>query len=159
MSATDQPVGLDAARGRVAGWRARALSIGFTNGCFDLLHPGHEKLLAEAGAACDRLVVGLNADASVRRLKGAGRPVQPESVRAAALAALPAVELVVVFGEDTPIELIRALRPDLLVKGADYTLDQVVGAEVVRGYGGRVLLVALAEGHATSATIARRGRG
>ena len=148
-------MGLAAALDRIAGWRARGLEVGFTNGCFDLLHPGHVKLLQQARAACDRLVVGLNSDASARRLKGPDRPIQSEAARAAVLGSLATVDLIVVFAEDTPIELIRAIRPEVLVKGADYSLDQVVGAELVRGYGGRVLLAELAEGHSTSATIAR----
>jgi D-beta-D-heptose 7-phosphate kinase/D-beta-D-heptose 1-phosphate adenosyltransferase len=140
---------------RVARWRAQGLNVGFTNGCFDLLHPGHVSLLAQGRAACDRLVVGLNSDASVARLKGAGRPVQTETARAAVLASLAHVDLVVVFAEDTPMRLIEALRPEILVKGADYTIDQVVGADLVRGYGGRVVLAELAPGHSTTATVAR----
>ena len=140
---------------RIDAWRREDLRIGFTNGCFDLLHPGHVKLLAEARAACDRLVVGLNSDASVRRLKGDGRPVQNEAARAEVLAALAAVDLVVLFGEDTPLELIRRVRPKVLVKGADYRLDQVVGREVVEGNGGEVILVSLVPGHSTSDIVAR----
>src|SRR5690606_24895861 len=104
---------------------------------------------------CDRLVVGLNSDASVRRLKGEGRPVQGEAARALVLGSLASVDLVVIFGEDTPLELIRTLRPDVLVKGADYTKDKVVGAELVEGYGGRILLAELVPGQSTTATIAR----
>jgi D-beta-D-heptose 7-phosphate kinase/D-beta-D-heptose 1-phosphate adenosyltransferase len=140
---------------RLAAWRADGLRIGFTNGCFDLLHPGHIKLLAEARAACDRLVVGLNSDASVKRLKGDGRPVQHQMARAEVLAALAAADLVVLFDEDTPLELIRRVRPNVLVKGADYGLDQVVGREVVEAAGGEVILVELVPGYSTSALIAR----
>jgi D-beta-D-heptose 7-phosphate kinase/D-beta-D-heptose 1-phosphate adenosyltransferase len=140
---------------RAALWRRRGLRVGFTNGCFDLLHPGHIHLLAQARAACDRLVVGLNSDASVKRLKGNGRPVQGEAARAAVLAGLADVDLVTVFAEDTPEALIAALRPDVLVKGADYTMDTVVGAELVKGYGGRVVLAELLPGHSTSATVAK----
>ena len=118
---------------RLADWRRLGLRIGFTNGCFDLLHRGHIRLLAEARAACDRLVVGLNSDASTRRLKGKGRPLNPAEGRAEVLAALEAVDLVVVFEEDTPLKLIQRVRPAVLVKGADYTRDEVVGA---RGRGG-----------------------
>lgn len=143
------------AKDRIKAWRHKGLKIGFTNGCFDLLHPGHVSLLAQARAACDKLVVGLNSDASVQRLKGPTRPVQSEASRAAVLASLASVDLVVIFGEDTPIELITALKPDLLVKGADYTVDKVVGADLVAGWGGRVLLADLAQGHSTTATIAR----
>ena len=118
---------------RLAAWRAQGLRIGFTNGVFDLLHPGHIKVLAQARATCDRLVVGLNSDASVRRLKGEGRPIQTEHARAEVLAALEAVDLVVVFEQDTPLELIRRVRPTVLVKGGDYRRDQVVGREAGRG--------------------------
>jgi D-beta-D-heptose 7-phosphate kinase / D-beta-D-heptose 1-phosphate adenosyltransferase len=139
----------------VARWRRNGLRIGFTNGCFDLLHPGHVALLRQARAACDRLVVGLNSDASVRRLKGPGRPVQNEEARTAVLASLASVDLVVVFAEDTPLALIETIRPDLLVKGADYRPDQVVGGALVESYGGKVLLAELLPGHSTTATIAR----
>ncbi|MBI4185131.1 MAG: D-glycero-beta-D-manno-heptose-7-phosphate kinase [Proteobacteria bacterium] len=143
---------------RLATWRRSGLKVGFTNGCFDLLHPGHVSLLAQARAACDRLVVGLNSDASVARLKGRGRPIQGEAARAAVLASLATVDLVVIFAEDTPIRLIEALRPDVLVKGSDYRLDEVVGGDLVRSYGGRVLLAELVAGHSTSATIARMAK-
>jgi D-beta-D-heptose 7-phosphate kinase/D-beta-D-heptose 1-phosphate adenosyltransferase len=143
---------------RVRAWRAAKLRIGFTNGCFDLLHPGHVSMLGQARAACDRLIVGLNSDASVTRLKGAGRPVQPEAARAAVLASLAAVDAVVVFAEDTPVKQIEAFKPDLLVKGADYTKDQVVGAELVEKWGGKVLLAEIAPGHSTTATIAKLAR-
>ena len=139
----------------VARWRRNGLKVGFTNGCFDLLHPGHVALLAQAREACDRLVVGLNSDASVKRLKGPGRPVQTEEARAMVLASLATVDAVVVFDDDTPVKLIEAIRPDLLVKGADYHHDQVVGGDYVESYGGRVLLAALVPGHSSSATIAR----
>lgn len=145
----------DALDDRVAGWRARGLTVGFTNGCFDLLHPGHIHLLSQAKRTCDRLIVGLNSDASVRRLKGASRPVQTEAARAAVLGALAAVDLVAVFEEDTPEALIRTIRPDVLVKGADYTVETVVGADVVQSYGGRVVLAELKDGHSTTATIGR----
>lgn len=140
---------------RVLRWRARGQRIGFTNGCFDLIHPGHVALLSQARAACDRLVVGLNADASVRRLKGPSRPVQNETARAIVLASLNAVDLVVIFDEDTPLELVKLLKPDVLIKGADYRSDQVVGADVVKGYGGRVVLAELVPGHSTTGTIAK----
>jgi D-beta-D-heptose 7-phosphate kinase/D-beta-D-heptose 1-phosphate adenosyltransferase len=126
---------------RLNEWRRAGLRIGFTNGCFDLLHPGHLKVLAEARAACDRLVVGLNSDASTRRLKGAGRPIQDERARSQLLAALEAVDLVAIFEEDTPVELIRRVRPQVLVKGGDYTKDQVVGREIVEASGGEVVIV------------------
>jgi len=138
-------------------WRGLGLRVGFTNGCFDLIHPGHVSLLAQARAACDRLIVGVNSDASVRRLKGPTRPVQDETSRATVLAALSSVDLVVVFDEDTPMELIQALRPDVLVKGADYTVATVVGSDFVQSYGGRVVLAELSAGHSTTATIGRMG--
>lgn len=140
---------------RIAQWRRRDLRIGFTNGCFDLLHPGHVKLLTAARAACDRLVVGLNGDASVRRLKGEGRPVQDEQSRAEVLAALEAVDLVVIFEQDTPLDLLRRVRPTVLVKGADYTLDQVVGRELVEADGGEVVLVELVPGHSTTRLVGK----
>jgi len=139
----------------VARWRRSRLKIGFTNGCFDLLHPGHLSLLAQARARCDRLVVAVNSDASVKRLKGLTRPVQDLAARSAVLASLTSVDLVVPFEEDTPLDLIARLRPDVLVKGADYQIDAVVGAHLVSSYGGRVVLAELVPGHSTTATIAR----
>ncbi len=151
----DQKVaGLTDAISRVMEWRRLGLKVGFTNGCFDLLHPGHISLLRQARAACDRLVVGLNSDASVKRLKGPERPVQNESARAAVMASLSAVDLIVIFGEDTPLALIEALRPDVLVKGADYARAQVVGGDIVESYGGRVVLAELVPSQSTTATIA-----
>jgi len=148
-------VTLDDAIHQVTAWRQQGLTIGFTNGCFDLLHPGHISLLRQAKAQCDRLVVGVNSDASVRRLKGETRPVQNDAARSLVLGSLAAVDLVVIFGEDTPVPLIQALRPDVLAKGADYSVDQVVGGEIVRSYGGRVMLATLEQGHSTTATISR----
>jgi D-beta-D-heptose 7-phosphate kinase/D-beta-D-heptose 1-phosphate adenosyltransferase len=146
---------LDIALARIAAWRAAGLRIGFTNGCFDLIHPGHVHLLHKARAACDRLVVGLNSDASVRRLKGPERPVQTETARATVMASMAAADLVVLFEEDTPIKLIEAIVPDLLFKGADYTVATVVGAEFVQSHGGRVALIDLEAGHSTTGTIRR----
>jgi D-beta-D-heptose 7-phosphate kinase/D-beta-D-heptose 1-phosphate adenosyltransferase len=159
MTGEAKTVTLAQAQDRVAAWRAKGLKIGFTNGCFDLLHPGHVSLLTQARAACDRLIVGLNADASVKRLKGATRPVQSEAARAVVLGSLASVDLVVLFAEDTPLELIRALKPDVLVKGADYTIETVVGADVVQSYGGRVLLADLMAGHSTTATLKKIAAG
>ncbi|HZL30697.1 MAG TPA: D-glycero-beta-D-manno-heptose-7-phosphate kinase [Pseudolabrys sp.] len=136
-------------------WRKQGLRIGFTNGCFDLLHPGHVKLLAGARAACDRLVVGLNGDASVTRLKGEGRPVQNVQSRAELLAALEAVDLVVVFDEDTPRKLIEAVKPMVLVKGADYKREDVVGHDIVEALGGKVELIDLVPGQSTTAMVER----
>ncbi|ABS63510.1 rfaE bifunctional protein [Parvibaculum lavamentivorans DS-1] len=147
--------GLKSAEDIVAGWRARGLTVGFTNGCFDLLHPGHVTLLERSRALCDRLVVGLNSDASVSRLKGPERPVQPDIARATVLAALASVDLVVIFEEDTPEALIKALRPDILVKGGDYTIDKIVGADFVQAHGGRVEIVDIVPGFSTTGTLAR----
>ncbi len=148
-------VGLEAAMDMVERWRRKGCKVGFTNGCFDLLHPGHVSLLTQAKGSCDRLVVGLNSDASVQRLKGPTRPVQSETSRATVLASLASVDLVVIFGEDTPLDLIRALKPDVLVKGADYTVETVVGAPDVMGWGGRVVLANLVDGQSTTNTIKR----
>ncbi len=139
-------------------WRQQGLRVGFTNGCFDILHPGHVKVLTAARGACDRLIVGLNSDASVRRLKGEGRPVQNETARAEVLAALEAVDLVAVFEEDTPIKLIAAIKPSVLVKGGDYTRDTVVGHEIVEAHGGEVMLVDTLQGHSTTSLV-NRARG
>jgi len=139
----------------IAEWRRQGLRVGFTNGCFDLLHPGHVKLLAGARAACDRLVVGLNGDASVTRLKGEGRPVQPVQSRAEVLAALEAVDLVVVFDEDTPEKLIARVKPTVLVKGSDYKREDVVGHAIVEAAGGEVILIDIVPGHSTSAMVER----
>jgi D-beta-D-heptose 7-phosphate kinase / D-beta-D-heptose 1-phosphate adenosyltransferase len=136
-------------------WRRQGLRVGFTNGCFDILHPGHVRVLTVARGACDCLIVGLNSDASVRRLKGEGRPVQDERARAEVLAALEAVDLVVVFAQDTPIELITKIKPSVLVKGGDYTRDQVVGHEIVEAYGGEVLLVDVVPGFSTTSLVDR----
>jgi D-beta-D-heptose 7-phosphate kinase/D-beta-D-heptose 1-phosphate adenosyltransferase len=140
---------------QVERWRRRGWRVGFTNGCFDLLHPGHVHLLEQARGWCDRLVVGLNSDASVKRLKGETRPIQGEAARAAVLASVAAADLVTVFDDDTPIELIKLLRPDVLVKGADYTVAQVVGGDLVQGWGGEVKLAELLPGQSTTATVAR----
>jgi D-beta-D-heptose 7-phosphate kinase / D-beta-D-heptose 1-phosphate adenosyltransferase len=142
---------------RLAELRRRGLRLGFTNGCFDLLHPGHIKLLAEARAACDLLIVGLNGDASVRRLKGEGRPMQEVHARAEVLAALEAVDLVVIFEQDTPLELIRRVRPKVLAKGGDYRRDEVVGHEMVERDGGEVILIDLVPGFSTT-RIVRKSR-
>ena len=139
-------------------WRAQDLRIGFTNGVFDLLHPGHARVLAQARAACDRLVVGLNSDASVRGLdKGSERPLQNERARAEVLASMEAVDLVAIFNEDTPLNLIKRVRPNVLVKGSDYHGKTVVGREIVEAAGGEIILVDLVPGHSTT-DIVRRSR-
>ncbi len=136
-------------------WRTRGYRVGFTNGCFDLLHPGHVHLLEQCRAMCDRLIVGINSDASVSRLKGPTRPAQNEAARAAVLASLASVDQVCLFEEDTPLELLKLIRPDLLIKGADYTRETVVGATEVESWGGSVALAELLPGHSTTATLAR----
>jgi D-beta-D-heptose 7-phosphate kinase/D-beta-D-heptose 1-phosphate adenosyltransferase len=140
-------------------WRRQELRVGFTNGCFDILHPGHVKVLTAARGACDRLIVGLNSDASVRRLKGEGRPVQDERARAEVLAALEAVDLVVLFEEDTPIKLIAQVRPSVLVKGGDYAREQVIGREIVEANGGEVMLVDILAGFSTTSLVKRAREG
>jgi D-beta-D-heptose 7-phosphate kinase/D-beta-D-heptose 1-phosphate adenosyltransferase len=136
-------------------WRSRGYKVGFTNGCFDLLHPGHVHLLEQCRAICDRLIVGMNSDASVKRLKGPTRPVQPEAARAAVLASLASVDLVCLFEDDTPLSVLTLIKPDLLMKGADYTVETVVGAKEVESWGGKVALAQLLPGHSTTATLAR----
>lgn len=139
-------------------WAREKLTVGLANGCFDLLHPGHVSLIAQAAASCDRLIVALNTDASVRRLKGPSRPIQDETARAAVIGAIKGVAAVVLFDEDTPLELIQALEPDVLIKGADYTIDRVVGADVVQQRGGRVVLAELMPGKSTSGIVAAAGK-
>lgn len=135
----------DAQRGRVV----------FTNGVFDLLHPGHLDVLRGARERGDALVVGINSDASVRRLKGPERPVRSEADRAYVLAGLETVDAVTVFGEDTPLDLVKALRPDVIVKGGDYSPETVVGAAEVRSWGGECVIIPLTPGHSTTAIIER----
>lgn len=144
---------LEAAALQIKSWRASGTKIVFTNGCFDLLHPGHIQLLQLAKDLGERLIVGLNADVSVRRLKGQGRPILSERDRAALLTSLACVDMVVIFEEDTPLRLIGSLRPDILVKGADYRLEEVVGRDVVEQYGGKVVLVPIAEGFSTTGIV------
>jgi D-beta-D-heptose 7-phosphate kinase/D-beta-D-heptose 1-phosphate adenosyltransferase len=140
---------------QVEAWRLQGRSIVFTNGCFDLLHLGHVSLLREAAQHGDVLVLAINSDASVRRLKGEGRPLVPEVDRAALLSALDCVDAVVIFDEETPLETIEAIRPDVLVKGQDYLPHEVVGRELVESYGGRLELVPLLPEHSTSALVDR----
>ena len=154
-SRDDKVLSGEALLARVRRWRAEGRRIGFTNGCFDLIHPGHITTLTQSRARCDRLIVGLNSDESVRRLKGPTRPVQVETARAIVLASMAAVDAVVLFGEDTPRELIAAIRPDVLTKGGDYALDEIVGADLVTGWGGEVATIPLADGHSTTAMIAK----
>ncbi len=139
----------------LAGWRAAGARVVFTNGVFDLLHRGHAEYLAEARALGDRLVVGVNSDASVRRLKGPSRPIVADADRVALLEALACVDLAIVFEEDTPLALIEAVRPDVLVKGGDWPIEKIVGREFVEARGGRVLSIPLRPGHGTSALVER----
>jgi rfaE bifunctional protein nucleotidyltransferase chain/domain len=143
------------ARARITSWRREGLTIVFTNGVFDLLHPGHVEYLEEAAALGDRLVVGINDDASVARLKGPERPIVPQEERAELLAALECVDLIAIFGEDTPERLIREVEPQVLVKGGDWALDQIVGRDFVESRGGRVLTVPVREGFSTSGLMER----
>ena len=146
-------VSLENASRMVAAHRVKGLDIVFTNGCFDILHAGHIKTLRAAKALGDFLIVGLNTDASVRRLKGNDRPIQDEHTRAKVLASLLPVDLVVLFDEDTPVRLIRSLRPDVLAKGGDWALDQIAGADVVLKNGGKVHAIPLEPGYSTTSAI------
>lgn len=136
-------------------WRLKSKTIGFTNGVFDILHQGHIKILSEAAAFTDMLVVGVNSDASVKRLKGESRPVNDERARALILASLIMVDAVVIFDEDTPLELIKSIKPDVLIKGGDYTVDSIVGAKEVMAENGKVEIIPLEQGFSTSGIIDR----
>ncbi len=137
-------------------WRAQQTGpVAFTNGVFDLLHPGHIDLLTKARRLGTALVVGVNTDASVKRLKGETRPVRSEAERAYVLAGLEAVDRIVLFDEDTPLDLIMAIRPDIIAKGGDYSVDTIVGAREVQGWGGRVEVIPLTPGHSTTSIIQR----
>jgi D-beta-D-heptose 7-phosphate kinase/D-beta-D-heptose 1-phosphate adenosyltransferase len=144
----------DAAR-YAAALRASGRTVVFTNGVFDLLHPGHVRYLREAASLGDALIVGLNSDVSVRRNKGKGRPITPELERAEVLGGLECVAAVTVFGEDTPAEIIRELQPDLLVKGADWPEDEIVGRDTVEARGGRVVRITVEQGYSTTAILDR----
>ncbi len=150
---------LEVIQDHVAKWKANGETIGFTNGCFDLIHAGHVSLLGQAKEQCDRLIVGLNTDASVKRLKGETRPINHETARAIVLASVGAVDGVVLFDEDTPLSLIETLRPDVLIKGADYKEEDVVGGDIVKSYGGRVYLAGLAPELSTTNTIKKINEG
>lgn len=149
---------LDQAVALRAAWARENLTVGFANGCFDLIHPGHVSLIRQAAASCDRLIMALNTDASVQRLKGPTRPIQDERSRADVMGAIRGVAAVILFDEDTPLEAIEALQPDILIKGADYTVDRVVGADIVAARNGRVVLAELSEGHSTSRLVAASSR-
>ena len=155
LQAREKVLALEPLQARVAAWRSAGESVVFTNGCFDLLHIGHITLLEDARREGDRLIVAINSDASVQGLKGPTRPIVAERERGRVLAALAAVDAVVVFDEPTPLKLIEALRPDVIVKGGDYSEDTVVGAKEVRSWGGRVKIVPTVEGFSTSRLIAK----
>lgn len=138
---------------QVARWRFLGKSIAFTNGCFDILHAGHIASLSEAASEGDILIVGLNTDSSTKRLKGNGRPVNDERSRALLLASLAIVDAVTLFDEDTPFEIITALMPDVIVKGGDYTFDQMIGAKEVAANGGRVVINPIVAGFSTTGII------
>jgi rfaE bifunctional protein nucleotidyltransferase chain/domain len=140
---------------RKASWSESKTTVVFTNGCFDLIHAGHVRYLAAARSLGGALVVGLNGDASVRRLKGPSRPIIPENERAEVLAAFECVDVVTIFDEETPLKLIEALTPDVLVKGGDWPLEAIIGREHVLSHGGRVLSLPLLEGRSTSSVISR----
>jgi D-beta-D-heptose 7-phosphate kinase / D-beta-D-heptose 1-phosphate adenosyltransferase len=154
-SAFRKIVSLEEAAESAERWRHRGWRVGFTNGCFDLLHPGHLHLLDSARAGCDRLIVGLKSDANVRRQKGPTRPAQSQEARAAILASLASVALVCVFDEDAPERLIRAIRPDLLITSGKDAVEEVYGAELVREWGGKVTVADVLPGHSTEATLER----
>lgn len=137
----------------MAGWRLLGKTVAFTNGCFDILHEGHIFSLSQAAAEADYLIVGVNSDASVRRLKGPTRPVNNEQSRALLLASLVMTDAVIIFDEDTPLHLITTLMPDVIVKGGDYTVEQIVGAKEVIANGGRVVINPIVEGFSTTGLI------
>jgi D-beta-D-heptose 7-phosphate kinase/D-beta-D-heptose 1-phosphate adenosyltransferase len=158
-STQEKVVDLAGLMARAAQWRARGETIVFTNGCFDLLHIGHITLLENAHRLGDHLVLGINSDASARRLKGPGRPLVGEKERARILAALASTDAIVIFDEDTPVAILEALRPQVLVKGGDYTEATVVGADLVRGWGGRIVLVPMVAGASTSNLVQKLSAG
>jgi len=143
-------------RSRLNHWRAVGDSVVFTNGCFDILHPGHIELLARCRDLGGPVVLGLNSDESVRRLKGAPRPINDQLSRAIVLAGLSFVDAIIIFEEDTPLELIIKVRPDILVKGGDYKASEIIGADVVKQNGGEVKIIPLVEGYSTTTIISKR---
>lgn len=151
----DKILSLDALQHRCNAWRTTGQKIVFTNGCFDILHYGHLQLLAAAAELGNKLVVGLNTDASVHKLKGPERPVTNEKDRLFQLASLLFVDAVCLFDEDTPENLIKAIKPDVLVKGGDYTIDRIVGADFVTSYGGEVAVIPFVQGYSTTSLISR----
>lgn len=150
---------LNAMLHKLAQIRLTGTTVSFTNGVFDILHSGHIASLSQAAVEADFLIVGLNADASVKRLKGDERPINNQDSRALVLASLIIVDAVVIFNEDTPLEIIKAIMPDVMVKGGDYTIDQIVGAKEVMANGGRVVINEIVEGFSTTGIIERMRRG
>ena len=150
---SDKICTLEEAKVRVQNWQAQGEQVVFTNGCFDIVHLGHIDYLEKARAKGQRLIVGINTDASVRRLKGEKRPIVTEYPRARMMASFAFVDLVVLFGEDTPLELIQALKPNVLTKGSDYTVENIVGADVVLAHGGKVETIDLVDGYSTTQII------
>ncbi len=153
------------AASQIKEWQAQGLRVGFTNGCFDILHVGHARYLNEARLRCDKLVVGLNHDQSVRILKGPTRPVNNEEARAGVIGSLASVDLVVLFGaqeagaDNTPCKLIETIKPDIFFKGGDYTIDQLPEAKIVQAYGGEVAIMSMVDGYSTTATIQKMQDG
>ena len=143
---------------QVIKWRELGKKIGFTNGCFDLIHPGHIALLETSKTHCDILIVGLNSDRSVTKLKGSARPIQDELSRKTILTALKAVSLVMIFDEETPERLIKKVKPDIIVKGGDYNIEDIIGADFVRSYGGEVLIIPYLKGNSSSNIIDKAKR-
>jgi len=139
----------------VKGWKTTGKTVAFTNGCFDILHEGHIFSLSQAANEADRLIIGVNSDASIKRLKGEERPINNEHSRALLLASLAIVDAVVIFEEDTPLELVSALIPDVIIKGGDYTVEQIVGAKEVINNGGRVVINKIVDGFSTTSIIAK----
>jgi rfaE bifunctional protein nucleotidyltransferase chain/domain len=139
--------------------REKVLTIGFTNGCFDILHKGHIRYLADASDLADVFIIGLNSDSSVKRLKGPNRPLQDQESRAISLSALVFIDYVVMFGEDTPLELLKIIRPNILVKGGDYQVETIVGYDLVTSYGGKVITLPLVKGYSTTTIIKKISSG
>ena len=148
----------DEIRRQLAVWRFKGLKIVFTNGCFDILHLGHIEYLSKAAELGNKLILGLNTDDSVRRLKGPSRPVNSQEARSTILAAISFIDAIVLFDEDTPAELISRIRPDILVKGKDYDGKEIVGSDLVKSYGGRVETIELTQGYSTTGILEKRSR-
>lgn len=146
---------LESLQKKISGWKMLGRTVAFTNGCFDLLHEGHIFSLSQAAAEADYLVIGVNSDNSVKKLKGPSRPINNETTRALVLASLVMVDAVIIFNEDTPLQLINSLQPDVIVKGGDYTVETVVGAKEVLARGGRVVINPILAGFSTTAIIER----